>query len=149
MGFLLIFSMVALLTYANVDTVRSFIARRARPPWWEALAAAWAVGAVVGVWSGVFFEYRPVPNLRVFGAPIPAAFFHWEGPPGEEQWVDFITPAPLLFAGSNVVILALLAASPVGLAFRFRRRVLTTPGSATADLLSRFSIGVKRPDHST
>jgi hypothetical protein len=70
-------------------------------------------------------------GFMIFGAPIPAAFFHWEGPPGKEQWVDFITPAPLLFAGSNVVILALLAAIPVGLAFRFRRRVLATPGSAT------------------
>ena len=108
--------------------VRSFLARRARPPWWGALAAAWAVGAVVGAWSGFFFEYRPAPNLRVFGAPVPAAFFHREGPPGEEQWVDFITPAPLLFAGSNVVILALLAASSVGLAFRFRRQVVATPG---------------------
>ena len=27
------------------------------------------------------------------GVMIPAAFFHWEGPPGEEQWIDFITPA--------------------------------------------------------
>lgn len=69
------------------------------------------------MWSGFFFEYQPSPKLRVFGAPVPGAFLHLEGRPGEEQWVDFITPAPMLFAGSNIVILALLAGLPVGLVF--------------------------------
>src|SRR5690349_8162976 len=99
MGFLLILCVVALLAFGNAMAVRSFLARRAGAPWWVAMAAAWAAGGALGVWSGFFFEYRPVPKLRVAGAPIPAAFFHWEGPPGQEQWVDFITPAPLLFAG--------------------------------------------------
>src|SRR4051794_14848749 len=123
MGFLLIFSVVALLAYGNAVAVRSLLARRAGAPWWGVMAAAWVAGAVLGVWSGFYFEYRPEPKLRIFGAPIPAAFFHLEGPPGQEQWVDFITPAPLLFAGSNVVILALLAACPVGLVFWLHRRM--------------------------
>jgi hypothetical protein len=63
---------------------------------------------------------RVLLRLRVFGAPVPAAFFHLEGPPGEEQWVDFITPAPLLFAASNVPLLGLLVACPVGLVFWVR-----------------------------
>jgi hypothetical protein len=134
MSFLLIFSVVALLAYANVVTVRCFLARRANPRWWVVLAASWAAGAVVGVWSGFFFEYRPETRLRVFGAPIPAAFFHWEGPPGQEQWVDFITPAPLLFAGSNVVILALLAACPVGLVFWLRRWGIAAPTGASREV---------------
>jgi hypothetical protein len=83
---------------------------------------AWVAGAALGVWGGFCFEYQASPRLRVFGAPVPAAFFHREGPPGEEQWVSFITPAPLLFAASNVAILALLAACPVGLAYWLGQR---------------------------
>jgi hypothetical protein len=82
----------------------------------------WLAGAAKGVWSSLFFEYQPTARLRVFGAPVPVAFFHWEGPPGEEQWVDFVHSAPLVFVGSNVVILALLAACPAGLAFWLRGR---------------------------
>ena len=132
MGVVLIVSVVALLAYGNVAAVRSFLTRRAGSTWWGVLAAAWSAGAALGVWSGFYFEYRPEPTLRVFGAPIPAAFLHWEGTPGQEQWVDFITQAPLLFAGSNIVILALLFACLVGLAFRLHRRMLTKPEGATA-----------------
>jgi hypothetical protein len=37
--------------------------------------------------------------------------------------VDFIIPAPLLYAGSNIAILMLLAGQPVGLVFLLRQRV--------------------------
>ena len=121
MGFLVIIAAVAPIAYANLAIVRSFKRGQATLSWWGVLVAAWAVGSAVGIWSGFFFEYRPESRLRVLGAPVPAAVFHWEGPPGEEQWIDFITPAPLLFAGLNVVILALSVACLVGLAFRLRR----------------------------
>ena len=134
MGLLVVTVVIIVLVYANAFIIHRFQARRAGRGWWVAMAVAWSVGAATGVWSGFYFEYRPLPELRVFGAPIPHAFFHWEGPLGEEQWVDFITPAPQLLAGSNVVILALLAACPVGLTFRFRRRAFGTTGSATAVL---------------
>lgn len=130
MGFVIIFASVALLVSINAAIVRLFRRRRAGPGWWIGLTVAWAVGAGLGFVGGFFFEYRPLPEFRVAGAPIPAAFFHWEGPPGHEQWVDFITPAPLLFAGSNVVILGLLAACPVGLAFRLGRRGTEGPRAA-------------------
>jgi hypothetical protein len=117
MGCLLIPVALVALALANVVTVRSLRRRQAGAGWWVALAIAWLAGAAVGLWGGFFFEYQPSPRLRVFGAPVPAAFFHWEGPPGEEQWVDFITPAPLLFAGSNVPIMALLCGCPVGAMF--------------------------------
>jgi hypothetical protein len=65
---------------------------------------------------------------------VPVACLHWEGPPGEEQWVDFITPAPILFAGSNVPIMALLGACPVGVIFWVwswrARRSVGTPNQA-------------------
>jgi hypothetical protein len=131
MGFLLIILTVALLGYVNLAIVRSFRQRRAALPWWGVLVAAWMVGSALGFWSGFFLEYRPLSKLRVAGAPIPAAFFHWEGPPGEEQWIDFITPVPLLFAGSNVLIVGLLTACPVGLAYWFFRRPFAPAESAT------------------
>ena len=117
MGCLFILLIVGLLLWANIATVQMFTRRQAKAIWWIGLAVAWAVGAGLGVWSGFFFEYQASATLRVFGFPVPAAFFHYEGPPGQEQWIDFITPAPLLFAGSNIFIVGMLAACPVGLAF--------------------------------
>jgi hypothetical protein len=102
--------LMALLAWADLSVVRMLRHRHAGPVWWTILTLAWLVGAMLGVLGGFFFEYQPSPRLRVFGAPVPAAFFHWEGPPGGDQWVDYITPTPIVFAGSNVVILALLAA---------------------------------------
>ncbi len=84
-------------------------------------------------------KYRPSPELRIHGAPVPVVAFHWEGPPGEEQWIDFITPAPLLFAGSNVVLLALLAGLPVGLVLLFRRPVLVGSIAGSDQLPSSFA----------
>jgi hypothetical protein len=108
---------LGLLAWANVALVRLYLRRRAGWGWWVALSAAWLTGGALGVWGGFFFEYQPTPTLRVIGAPVPAAFHHWEGPPGEEQWVDFITPAPALYAASNIALLGLLAGCPVGLVF--------------------------------
>jgi hypothetical protein len=120
---LLIFAVVVLLAFADADVVRLYRRRRAGRGWWCALAVAWLTGARLGTWGGFFFEYRPTRELRVFGAPVPGVFLHWEVPPSEEQWVDFITPTPLLFAGSNIAILALLAGLPVGLVFLLLRTV--------------------------
>lgn len=131
MGCLLIPAAIALLAFADVAIVRMFQRRHAAAWWWVALASAWLVGAALGVWSGFFFEYQATPRLRVFGAPVPAGCFHWEGPPGKEQWVDFITPAPVLFAASNIVILALLVGCPVGVVFLLAKRIL--PRDTNAD----------------
>jgi ribose/xylose/arabinose/galactoside ABC-type transport system permease subunit len=127
MGLLLITLLIVLLTWANVAIVRMLRCRHARLRWWVALSVAWLAGAGFGAWSGFFFEYQPLPRLRVFGAPVPAVFFHWEGPPGQEQWIDFITPAPRLFATSNILILALLAACPIGLVLRLTRHRVAPP----------------------
>lgn len=117
MGLLLILMIITLLVFAEIAIVRTFQRRHAGARWWAALSAGWLIGGALGVWGGFFFEYQPSARLRVLGAPVPAAFFHWEGPPGEEQWVDFITPIPLGFAASNVALLALLAGCMVGMIF--------------------------------
>ncbi|WP_406699783.1 hypothetical protein V5E97_13100 [Singulisphaera sp. Ch08] len=129
MGFLLIFAAIAPLACINVVIVRLFQRWQAKTRWWTVLTAAWVAGAALGVVGGFFFEYRASPQLRVVGAPIPAVFLHWEGAPGEEEWVDFVTPAPLLFAGSNIAILGLMAACPVGLVFWLRRRARVDSGA--------------------
>jgi hypothetical protein len=121
MGCLFLLPIVGLLVWANITIVQMFTRRQTKARWWIGLAVAWAVGAGIGVWSGFFFEYQILPTLRVAGFPVPAAFFHYEGPPGQEQWIDFITPAPILFAGSNILIVGMLAACPVGLAFWLTR----------------------------
>jgi hypothetical protein len=127
MGPLLILAIIAVLGWANAAMMRRLRSRTAAWGWWAAVLTLWTVGAIIGVWGGFFFEYQASPTLRVCGAPVPAAFFHLEGPTGEEQWIDFITPAPLLFAGANVVLMPLLLACPVGLVFwlhgRNRNRV--------------------------
>jgi hypothetical protein len=117
MACLLIVVITWLLVWANMATVSTLNRRHAKAGWWLIFAVAWAAGAGIGVWSGFFLEYQATPTLRVFGFPISAAFFHYEGPPGQEKWIDFIMPAPILFAGSNIFILGMIAACPVGLAF--------------------------------
>jgi hypothetical protein len=107
---------LGLLGYANVAIVRSF--RRAGRRWWTALAVAWMAGIGAGVWGTFCFDYWLSPRDHVYGAPILVAVLRWEGPPRHEQWVDYVTPAPFLVAGANALILGLLAACPVGLAFR-------------------------------
>ena len=111
---------ILILACLDAAIIQMFRYRRAKVTWWIALSCAWSIGAAIGFWSGFFFEYQPSPHLRVCGFPVPGAFFHWEGPPGEEDWVDYITPAPLTFAGSNILIVSLATALPVGLLFRFR-----------------------------
>lgn len=117
MGCIFIPVVVLLLAITNVVIVRLFLRRHAGSGWWIVISCGWLVRLAVGVWGGFFFEYQASPRLRVFGAPVPAGFLHLEGPPGEEQWIDYVTPEPLLFAGSNIVIMAMLTSCPIGLVF--------------------------------
>jgi hypothetical protein len=114
---ILVYITIVLLLWANVAAVVSFRRRRASGRWWTAMWFAWILGGAIGVYGGFFFEYQPTETLRVFGAPVPAVFLHLEGPPDNQQWVDYITPAPLLFAGSNIIILAMAAGCLVATGF--------------------------------
>ena len=150
MGCVIIPVLLALLATANLMIVRLLQRRHAGPAWWIPLSVAWMAGAALGLWGGFFFEYQAAPELRVFGAPVPASVSHLEGPPGEQQWVHFITPAPLVFAGSNVVILALLAAFPVGLVLWLRpprrRRLESTLGPPYSLPAAKSRVSRKRGD---
>jgi hypothetical protein len=116
-GPLLILGIIVLLAWANVAILRRFRSRTADWGWWAAIFTSWAVGTIIGVWGGFFFEYQASSRPRISGAPVPAAFFHLEGPPGNQQWIDFITPAPLLLAGVNVLLMPSLLACPKGIVF--------------------------------
>ena len=109
--------LIALLAYGNYVVLQVFCRRSAGGAWWIVWTCACLAGAGLGYWSGFYFEYQLSPSLRVCGFPVPGAFFHWEGPLGEERWIDFITPAPVLYSGSNVPLLGLLAGQVVGLPF--------------------------------
>jgi hypothetical protein len=52
----------------------------------------------------------------VFSFPVPATFFHREN----GQWVDFITPAPLLVAVLNAMSVGLFSVLPLFLAWIVR-----------------------------
>ncbi|MFO0919760.1 MAG: hypothetical protein U0872_15790 [Planctomycetaceae bacterium] len=113
----LLLLLFGILVLANAGTVLLLKRRIAVMPWWLALFAAWLAGAAVGVWAGVFFEYQPEPHVRIIGFPVPEACFIWQGPPGEEQWVDYVSPVPLLLILSNILFWGLLAGCPVGLIY--------------------------------
>lgn len=130
MAGLLIFAVAAALAFLNAVFVRLLLRRQANRRWWYALAVAWFAGVGLGVWGNFFFEYQPTPKLRVFGVPVPCAVLKWEGSPGEEQWVDYVVPAPLLIAASNVIVIALTGGILVGLVSLLWRRFLPAPSVA-------------------
>jgi hypothetical protein len=122
MTLLTILAIIVLLAWANIATVRRFRSGNAAWGWWATVLMLWAVGTAVGVWGGFFFEYQPSSKLRILGAPVPVVAFQLEGTPDDQHWVDFVTPAPLLFAVANVVLVPLLLGCPVGLVFSLRDR---------------------------
>ncbi len=114
MGCLLILMLAGAMIAANWATLYALQRRRAGLGWWIALCGAWILGAAVGV-IGTFHEFQPSPKLRVVGRPMPVVIFQLEGPPGQEQWIDFVSPLGPLVIGVNAGSLALLAGLPVGL----------------------------------
>ena len=89
---------------------RSLKRREVSRGWHVAFFGAMLLGMAAGVYFGFFFKYSPRSGFEVHSFPVPAAFLVFEEyENGKSQWTDFITPAPLLFAGANVPIIACLA----------------------------------------
>ncbi len=102
---------LGMLAYA---AYRSFQRRGVSRGWHIAFFAAMLIGIAAGVYFGFFFKYSPRSGFEVYSFPVPAAFLVLEEyGNGESRWTDFITPAPLLFAGANVPIFACLAVIPI------------------------------------
>jgi hypothetical protein len=117
MGILLIALVLAALGVLAYAAHRSLRRRGVSHGWRIAYFTALSAGVVAGIYFGFFFRYFASPSVEIVSFPVPAAFFVLEEyPDGESRWTDFITPAPILFAGSNVPIFACLAVLPVWLA---------------------------------
>lgn len=117
MGPLLIILGIVLLAWWNRAIVRRLRREATQALWSWGLAAAWLMRGALGSWSSLFLKYQPFAELRIFGAPLPIVALHGEGPRGQEQWVDFVSPWPWLLLAANVLIVALLAGGVVGLLF--------------------------------
>jgi hypothetical protein len=129
MGPIILIIILALLGWLALSAVRSLWARSVGWPWWISLAACLVIGIASGIWFGFFFEYCPSPRLRVMGCPVPVACFALEkGADGEERWTDFVTPVPLLFATSNVVLFSLVSVYPVWVAHSLWRLLRRADG---------------------
>jgi hypothetical protein len=120
---LIIFGVIGLLWWGNTMTVRLLRRRNAAVGWWMLLVILWAAGLALGIYGGFFFEFSASRTFRVLSAPVPAGMFHWEGPPGQEQWVCFPAETALLNASSNVALMPLLMACPIGLVFSSWRKL--------------------------
>lgn len=56
-----------------------------------AFGAVAATALAVGVWFGVFGEFRLNERVRMQGAPVPLVVFVLEG----QNWTDFVKPLPV------------------------------------------------------
>jgi len=69
---------------------------------WPRLVGAAALGVALGVWLGLFAQYKWGNAMRVVGFTIPVVFFHQQ----DGQWVDFPLPEALLYLGTMVNFLS-------------------------------------------
>ncbi len=114
MGILLIPLAIVFFAWLALRVQSSFIHRAVSIRWHTAFYMALVTGAAAGVYFGFFFQYQVSPRLQVFSFPVPAGFLVLERyDDGTERWTDFITPAPVLFAGANIPLLACAAVLPI------------------------------------
>jgi ABC-type xylose transport system permease subunit len=119
-----IVAIVIVLLCLTLAAVQSLYERGVGSKWWAALLGCVIIGFVSGIWFGFCFEYQPSPRLRVAGFPIPAGFFALEGDvDGGDEWTDFPTPAPALFAALNIVPFTFLFVQTVWIANTICRRL--------------------------
>jgi len=62
--------------------------RSAAVRWWVAFALLVVFGMGMGIWKGIYCEYRLSRHVRIVGFPLPVAVFVWEG----DRWTDFVSP---------------------------------------------------------
>jgi hypothetical protein len=61
---------------------------------WTKVAIACVAGIALAWWFTFHFEYKMGPKMRIFGFPVPGAFFYLE----ENGWVDFPVRQPIMTA---------------------------------------------------
>lgn len=105
---------VAVLAGLAFMAYRSLRRRNVSRGWYIAFFSTMSVGIMAGIYFGFLFRYYASEKLEIVSFPVPSVFLvHEEYQDGESRWVDFVTPAPIIFAGSNVPIFACIAVLPV------------------------------------
>lgn len=114
MGILFIPLALTFFAWLAVCVRASFLHRSVTVSWHVAFYSALTIGALIGVYFGFYFQYHISPRMQVYSFPVPAGFLVLEThDDGTERWTDFITPAPVIFAGANIPLFACAAVLPV------------------------------------
>lgn len=102
---------------------KSFRQSKVGGGWWLMLGTTAIAAGTVGAWIGFNFSYRPSSQLVVYSFPVPGAFHALETyDDGTQQWVVFVTPAPLLIALANACLLTSIPIAMVWQAYHFSSR---------------------------
>ena len=117
MGCLLWAVVIILLLWVDWTTVRSLYINRRRPGWWVIFVALFSVGIGLGVWGGFYVEYQLSERTKVFGFPLMVGVFVNEN----GEWVDYVSPAPLLVALLDVFIMTLVSVLPMSVTCLIQR----------------------------
>jgi len=97
--------------------------RRVAAIWWIAFGATAIFGTIVGAWFGFLFDYHLSPRVVVYSFPVPGAFHVLEVyDDGTKQWVNFVTPAPMLTAVANSIFFPCMLVTLVWLTNTFWTR---------------------------
>jgi hypothetical protein len=117
MGCLLWAVVILLVAWADWATVRSLYDNRRGPRWWVIFIALFSAGIGLGVWCGFYAEYQLSERIKVFGFPLMVGAFVTEN----GEWVDYVSPVPLLVALLDVLIMTLVSILPMSVACLIQR----------------------------
>lgn len=87
-GVFIVIAISCLGGWLVVATMKRLRRHRFGTRWWIAAGLLVLLGAMVGRWAAMDFEYQPCPQARIIGFPVPVAFFILE----DDQWTDFVPP---------------------------------------------------------
>lgn len=113
MALLFILAALMLSCSSIFVTVRRLRRTRSGWVWWTGFTVLAASGLAAGNWLAFYSDYQVSPRMRFCSFPIPLAFLHLE----DGQWIDFITPPPVMYAGLVANVIAIIAVCLLPLLF--------------------------------
>ncbi len=114
MGFVAAIVLLIVSGVCIVSTFRRLRRTQASWIWWAAFGVLTITGLTGGSWIALNANYQVSPTMRFCSFPIPLAFLHLE----DGDWVDFVTPLPVMYLGlaANVLSFGAVAVLPLLLA---------------------------------